>query len=150
MKNVRIIEADALVKAILSSDGVFPLTVTGASMAPLLKDGRSTVLLTKDFVPKKGRILLFRRRDGSLILHRVRKIDGNTLVMNGDAQDWCERILPHQVIAAVEYIKIGNKNVKYNAPLLRIWDCLWYPTYSVRRRLFGFISKLKGQRRDKN
>ena len=129
MKNVRIVDADALVKAILSSDGVFPLTVTGSSM---------------------GRILLFRRRDGSLILHRVRKIDGNTLVMNGDAQDWCERILPHQVIAAVEYIKIGNKNVKYNAPLLRIWDCLWYPTYPVRRRLFGFISKLKGQRRDKN
>ena len=88
MKNVRIVDADALVKAILSSDGVFPLTVTGSSMAPLLKDGRSTVLLTKDFVPKRGRILLFRRRDGSLILHRVRKIDGNTLVMNGDAQDW--------------------------------------------------------------
>ena len=109
MKNVRIIEADALVKALLSSDGVFPLTVTGSSMAPLLKDGRSTVLLTKDFVPKRGRILLFRRRDGSLILHRVRKIDGNTLVMNGDAQDWCERILPHQVIAAVEYIKNGQQ-----------------------------------------
>ena len=109
-----------------------------------------SVLLTKDFVPKKGRILLFRRRDGSLILHRVRKIDGNTLVMNGDAQDWCERILPHQVIAAVEYIKMGNKNVKYNSPLLRIWDCPWYPTYPVRRRLFGFISKLKNQKRDKN
>lgn len=150
MKNVRIVGADALVNAILSSEGAFPLTVTGSSMAPLLKDGRSTVLLTKDFVPKKGRILLFRRRDGSLILHRVRKVCESSLIMNGDAQDWCERISPNQVIAAVEYIKIGNKNVKYNAPLLRIWDCLWYPTYPVRRRLFGFISKLKAHRRDKN
>ena len=57
MKNVRIVDADALVKAILSSDGVFPLTVTGSSMAPLLKNGRSTVLLTKDFSLNREHLL---------------------------------------------------------------------------------------------
>jgi signal peptidase I len=141
MKDVKIINRDCLAEAILSSDTDFPLTVTGSSMAPLIKDGRTVVLLTRTFTPAKGRILLFRRIDGTLILHRVRKVGKDYLVMNGDAQGWCEIIKPSQAIAAVNYIKIMGKNVKYNSPLLRIWDSIWYLTFPVRR-LFCLHSKL--------
>ncbi len=135
MKDVKIMNRDSLADAIISSDAEFPLTVTGSSMAPLMKDGHTVVLLTKEFIPAKGRILLFKRTDGSLILHRVRKIGKDYLVMNGDAQGWCEVIKPEQAIAAVSYIKIMGRNVKYNAPLLRIWDSLWYLTFPIRRHV---------------
>lgn len=146
--NKRFIDKDELTHALLSCDTDFPMTVTGSSMAPLMKDGRTNVILTKDFTPEKGRILLFKRCDGSLILHRVRKIkkDG-TLIMNGDAQSWCEAISPEQALAAVKYLSIGNKQVKYDTPLLRLWDKLWYPTYPIRRWLFSlhriFIGGIK-------
>ncbi len=138
----RFLDRDSLTSAILSTDGDFPLTVSGTSMMPLMKDGKTTVLLTRNFAPQKGRILLFRRIDGSLVLHRVRKIEKDgTLIMNGDAQNWCERISPSQVIAAVNYISIGKRNVKYNTPLLKIWDSIWYITYPVRQRLFRIAKR---------
>ena len=78
------------------------LTVTGGSMLPLLAGGRDRVTLGP--VPerlRRGEVLLYRRADGSYVLHRLTGFgqDG-TLVFCGDRQTEPERgIRPEQVIA---------------------------------------------------
>ena len=64
------------------------LTVTGGSMLPLLAGGRDRVTLGP--VPerlRRGEVLLYRRTDGSYVLHRLTGFgqDG-TLVFCGDRQ----------------------------------------------------------------
>lgn len=131
-------EAQAFLPSVLEGGGSVPLTVTGNSMLPFLKDKRDTVWLRETDKPKRGQILLFRRQDGSFILHRLRRIrrDG-TLVMNGDAQSWCEIISPDQVLACVTaFSRPGKKTVSADGFPVRLRDLLWYPTRPIRPFLF--------------
>ena len=89
-----------------------PLVVTGNSMEPFMKDGRDTVWLEccKDSDYKRGKILLFKREDEKIVLHRVRKVmPDDVLIMNGDAQYWCEEIKKEQALAVVTYIEKKRK-----------------------------------------
>ena len=82
--------------------------VTGGSMVPFLHSGDTAYL---DPLPKKlrrGDIVLYRRRNGDYVLHRIFKIrrDGSYL-MAGDAQERIE-ILPsraqiHGIVGAVRH-----------------------------------------------
>lgn len=136
---------DTLVE-LIRSGGYVPLGVTGNSMMPLLHSGRDIVWLkacTPD-VLTRGRIILFRRADGSFILHRIRKCmaDG-TLKMNGDAQTWCEIISRDNAVAVVEELMLRGKRISCRAPSLRIWDALWFPTRPIRPLLFRLYSSVK-------
>lgn len=132
--------------ALIQSGGYVPLEITGTSMMPLLRPARDVVWL-KASAPemlKRGRILLFRRPDGSFILHRIRRCrpDGR-LMMNGDAQRWCEIISPDAVVAIVEELTIRGRRISWCAPLLRFWDALWYPTRPFRPMLIRIYSGIK-------
>ena len=91
------------------------LTVTGGSMLPLLAGGRDRVTLGP--VPdrlRRGEVLLYRRADGSYVLHRLTSFrqDG-TLVFCGDRQTEPERgIRPEQVllraVAAPALVQAGD------------------------------------------
>lgn len=132
----------------LLADGCpFPLIVTGSSMMPLLKSGRDIVWLQKQGSETitHGRILFFRRDNGMFILHRVRRVlpDGR-FVVNGDAQTWCEPVRPDQVVAVVTQIVRKGKTLRWDHPLLRLWNHLWFPTRLIRPllfRLYGILSK---------
>ena len=124
---------------ILSSDGAVPIVVSGSSMFPFLKHGRDIVYLRacteKDL--KRGQILLFKRKDQAMILHRIRRVlpDGH-LVMNGDGQVWCERISPDQVIAVVSSVERKGKCMSCDSPWFGLWNLCWYPTRPIRAALF--------------
>lgn len=93
-------------------NGTMPIVVTGNSMNPFLIDGRDIVWLRAHSQTdlKRGKILLFKRSDGTFVLHRVRKVlPDNILLMNGDAQTWCEKIETHQVVAVVTEIERNSK-----------------------------------------
>ena len=125
-------DADAL-SEILSSGAIFPLVVTGSSMIPFLKEGRDTVRLQKTDKLYKGQIVFFRRVTGEFTLHRIRKIyrDGRLLI-NGDAQNWCEIIYPNQILAAVISISRNDRNIDPNGFFQSLFRILWYPTRPMR------------------
>ncbi|MBQ7923002.1 MAG: S24/S26 family peptidase [Clostridia bacterium] len=129
---------------LLSSGAVIPMIVTGSSMLPFLKDGRDTVLLQKADTFKKGQILFFRRRNGFFVLHRIRKIrrDGRILV-NGDAQNWCEVVMPEQAAAVVIGFVRNGKTCDADSFLIRLRDALWYPTRPLRPLIFRLASFLR-------
>lgn len=139
-------EVSASLQEIINAGGHFTLCVSGSSMNPFLVHGRDFVRLKKYIAQdlKKGRILLFRRDTGELVLHRVRRVlpDGR-LVMNGDAQVWCETILPEQVIAAVSDIECKDRifscsSVKYRAKIF-----FWQLLFPFRSLIFRVRNKLK-------
>ena len=124
---------------ILSSDGRVFLTVSGSSMRPFLKHGRDIVCLQtctdKDI--KRGQILLYKRLDQSLILHRVRKcLPDRKAVMNGDGQAWCETISFDQVVAVVISVERKGRHIACDRLRFRLWNAFWYPTRALRPMLF--------------
>ena len=128
-----------------------PLTVTGNSMAPLLHHLQDTVLLRHPSRRKirKGEILLCYRENGSMVLHRCRKIDRNgALHLCGDAQTHEETIRVQQVLAVVESIRRSNgTTLSCDSIPYRLSCSLWLTAYPFRRwlsalyRLFRSKSK---------
>ncbi len=138
------------IRQILSAGGSCFLTVTGNSMAPFLHHERDAVVLAapeeRHFA--RGQILFFERRGGGYILHRVRRVlrDGS-LVMNGDAQAWVERIRRDQVVAAVVAVRRKDGSlVDCGSLRWRLRSAMWYPTRPLRPLLFRLRARLRGGR----
>ncbi len=70
---------------IFAEGGCFRLYPRGVSMRPLLREGIDSVLLKRDGAPKVGDIVLCRRKNGSFILHRVHRIEGDSLYLTADS-----------------------------------------------------------------
>ena len=126
------------------------LTVTGGSMLPLLAGGRDRVTLGP--VPerlRRGEVLLYRRADGSYVLHRLTGFgqDG-TLVFCGDRQTEPERgIRPEQVIArAVAFERKGHFFTR-RAPGYRVYCALWPRLRWCRQAIFDLRAVLPGNGR---
>ncbi len=133
---------------IIKDGGSVPLIVTGRSMTPFLRDGEDTVRLCKctpdDF--KRGKILLFRRENGVVVLHRIKKVlpDGN-LEMNGDAQYWCETIKKEQAIAAVSHVEHNGKIYACNSSGYKLKVAIWQSLKPIRPLIFKIRRKLNGK-----
>jgi len=102
-----------VMKEVLDSGGSFRLVTAGNSMKPLLRDRRDTVILErpKDAL-KKFDILMYRRKNGAFVLHRLMKSDGDFFSMCGDNQRTFERgVCPEWVIARVTGIVRNGKTI---------------------------------------
>ena len=115
-------ELESLLQASFARGALFPLTVTGWSMRPLLRHARDVVLLEdpQKRPPRRGDIVLFRRTAGEWVLHRViSRTAAGSLVMNGDAQTWTELISPEQVRGVASAVRRGRHVFPCSGPLLR-------------------------------
>ncbi len=137
---------EGIIEETVNSGGSMPLVVTGNSMRPFMRDGKHTVWLAacKESDFKRGKILLFRRENGRFVLHRVRKVkpDG-VLVMNGDAQSWCEEIKKEQVVAVVTQIEIKGKKQSCNSLIYKMIIEVWQLLKPVRPYIFSVNRKIK-------
>ena len=92
----------------------FSFPIKGKSMLPLLKDDDVITLKKIENDIKKGDILLFKRNDGSFILHRVNKIKKDYYLIVGDHQIKKEKVLFNQIIGKViNYQKKKNNKIYY-------------------------------------
>ena len=146
-------EISASLEEIINAGGHFTLCVSGSSMNPFLVHGRDSVRLTNCQVQKlkKGQILLFKRTSGELVLHRVKRVmsDGS-LIMNGDAQVWCEQIAPSQIIAAVSDIECNGKTIPCSSLKYRAKIFLWQLLFPLRSLIFRVIRKARQITNKKN
>ncbi|MBQ8782353.1 MAG: S24/S26 family peptidase [Clostridia bacterium] len=138
------------IKDVIKTGGSFPLEVTGTSMRPFFIQGRDTVWLRRceqsDF--KKGAILLFERRDKTLVLHRVREVlPQGELLMNGDGQTWCEKIAPSQVLAVVGEIERNGKKLRCDTPFNNIKVSLWRGAMPARYYILKLWKMFNGERK---
>ena len=88
-----------------------PVPVRGVSMRPFLRDGDYAYLSPLPGKVKRGDILLFQRKNGQYVLHRVYKIrkDG-VLLLLGDSQTRTEPVLPGQLRGKVSFVRCGDQD----------------------------------------
>lgn len=104
-------------------------TVVGNSMYPLFINNRDKVTVVKAEKIKKRDIILYRRENGSYVLHRVVGKGKLGLKLCGDDQVAIEYPVKREDIVAV-MTSFERKGKQYSK------KCLWYKTYSFLWCLF--------------
>ena len=115
----------------------------GMSMLPFIRGGRDSVLLRKAGELKVGDIALAEISEGRYVLHRIEKIEGETIVLMGDGnlvgRERCRR---EDVMAiAVKIIK-GSREIDCQSPgHLRNAE-IWKRLLPVRRYLLAIYRRI--------
>lgn len=141
-----ILSRQALAEAVSASvadGGSFLLTVTGSSMMPALLHERSQVELVQPGDIAPGQIVLVRRGDGSLVLHRVISREGDRLTINGDAQKWTEQADIRQVLARVSRVCRRGRWYQTGSVGDKLYYKLWGITRPLRPGIFRVYRKVK-------
>lgn len=133
--------------ALLDDVEAVPLVISGSSMTPFLVHGRDTVYLSKADSPlKKGDMVLYQRRNGTYILHRVLKADRDVYTMVGDAQTHSEPgIRAEQVRAVVAAVRRKGKLLQKGCFWWDFFEKAWIRMIPIRpivRNTYSFMKKL--------
>ena len=112
-----------------------PLIITGNSMSPFLIGGRDTVYLSRVTRPlRRGDAVLYRRRNGDYVFHRIFQVSPEGLTMVGDAQTVLESgIQPDQVIAIMTRAERKGKSVTPGSFWWEFFEKIWIRMIPVRR-----------------
>ena len=116
------------IKTVLSMGKDFLLYPNGKSMLPTIRPGIDAVLLSPPKDLKCGSLILYRRKNGVFVLHRIVAVspDGS-YVLRGDNQYYNEKgITPDQVIAVVHRFYRGKREV--------VCDCARHRAYLLSRK----------------
>ena len=130
-------------QAVLESGGEFKMIATGTSMMPLLRNGEDTIVLIKQGSRlKKYDVPLYRRSDGSFVLHRIIKVKKDSYVMCGDHQYVKEYgITYNDVVAVLKGFYKDGKYISCDDFSYKCYCVFW--TYS--RPLRNFIRRVKNK-----
>lgn len=115
--------------------GFARLPVTGSSMLPMLRHGRDVVgLVPLTGTPERGDVLLYRRKDGQYVLHRmIRMEDGETCLCCGDNQ-WERELVPlSRVMARVDRFCRAGRWYGVEDAGYQLYSRLWTGLFPVRR-----------------
>ncbi len=150
-QDIKLEAALPMIRACLERGQTVTFSPQGTSMLPMLRQGRDQVTLGP--LPerlKKYDLPLYRRRDGSYVLHRVLKA-GDTYTMIGDNQFVYEPgIGDDQLIAMVTAFVRNGRTVSVRAWHYRLYCRLWHYSRPVRklwRRVINGIRRRLPKRR---
>ncbi len=120
----------------IAHGGKVRFTPKGNSMLPLFRNNLDTVTLEKpEFPLKKYSIVLYQRKSGQYVLHRMVGIRDIYYIMRGDNQYRNEYgISEDQIIAVVSEFTRKGKSAKVTDTAYRIYSVLWSNTVFIRKR----------------
>ena len=97
---------DAVCRMISEGKENVPVPVKGVSMRPFLRDGDFAYLVSLPRKLKRGDIVLFQRKNGQYVLHRIYKVlkNGSYLLL-GDSQLEPEPVMEEQFRAKVSFVR---------------------------------------------
>ncbi len=136
-----------IVKETFDSGLPFVLSVSGCSMRPTLNTkGDKVELLSVTKRPvAKGCIILFKRKNGGCILHRVIKICGDKLTVNGDAQVYTEQISASQIIGVANRLYRHGRWIDCDSFFYRLYSKMWMSTLFFRKVYFKLCAIIKNK-----
>lgn len=119
-----------------------PLVISGNSMSPFLIHGRDMVYLSAlNRPPRRGDALLYQRRNGSYVFHRVYRVTDEGLTMVGDAQTFLEReIREDQIIAVMTAATRKGKNILPGSFWWIFFEKIWIRMLPLRRSVHGLYT----------
>lgn len=129
---------------IIRRDGKYIFTPVGTSMLPLLRQRRDTVLVEDSFgIFKKNDVVLYKRKSGEYILHRILKIENDSFTMCGDNQTDLEKgIRKEQILGVMTAFWRGEKMVKTTNPLYRLYTNVWCFSLRLRKIMLSIYRRL--------
>ena len=119
-------------------------TVYGRSMHPFLGDGRDKVVLVPPTEPQVGQVILAEVLPQIYALHRIIKIDGDTIIMQGDGNpNWLTETFTKDKIVgtATAFIRKG-KQVSTDSLIWKRYSAVWAFFKPVRRWLLAFYRRI--------
>ncbi len=146
-REYRLEEFAGPIGSVLESGGEFRFMPRGTSMLPYLREGRDVVAIVRiEGAIKKHDIVLYRRKNGKYVLHRVVGLEALGYVMCGDNQIMPERgISGEQIIGKVAVVYRGGKPIEPARFPSRLYSRLW-GFMPLRRCVFfarRVVSKIK-------
>lgn len=134
------------VERLLGEGDDVTIRVRGNSMRPLLRNGRDRIIL-RQFAEedvRRGAVMLFRYR-GAYCVHRIRRIEGDTIVFAGDGNYRTEeRALRRDLMAVMRAVLrpndavVGCETLRWRVP-----SALWLAMPQiVRRVILGVLRRL--------
>ena len=121
--------------------------IAGTSMLPLLKEGRDRVELEPCSQErlKKGDVVLYKKNDGTLVLHRIIKTENREFfTVLGDHQfKNAERVNKNQIIAVACGFFIKGRYVNEKTRWYRLYKKLWLCNLNFRRIILAVLSLKK-------
>ena len=145
LNKIQLADYYPLIKETLDNGGTFTLTITGTSMYPFIVGNRDRVTLapiTGEL--KKNDLPLYRRKNGTFVLHRIVKVNKDgTYTCCGDHQWWLEKGLHREQMIgiATEYVRKGKKLTNKNL-LYKFYRMTWTWLLRYRKYFFALRSKL--------
>ncbi|MDD3958397.1 MAG: S24/S26 family peptidase [Candidatus Izemoplasmatales bacterium] len=134
---------------ILDEKGYLIISPSGRSMWPLIRENKDAIKLVPPGTIKKRDIILYRRRDGHYIVHRVIKVLQESVVLCGDNQWKLEKDITYPMILAV--MEGYYRNEKYRSAhhagyrlYSRIWVAFRWVRF-IRDRLRNVLRKVLGR-----
>ena len=118
----------------------------GYSMYPLFVPGRDSAVIEKADCDrlKKGDVILYRRENGILVLHRICRITKDGFYTVGDNQTAVEGPLTaSQISGKLIHIIRNGHSFSVNHPVYRILSGFWLFLRPVRRPICLLTAKLK-------
>lgn len=127
----------AQVEQLLSSAQYVTLSVRGYSMRPLLDDGRDKVVIRKAAKEdiKVGNILFFHYGE-VWYMHRLRRIEGDRLIFEGDGNYHLSECVGEEAVKAivVEVIRESGRHIRCDSRWWRFSSWLWLVQPPLMRR----------------
>ncbi len=148
LRTVSMKELNREVDVAMEKGEEFTLVITGWSMAPSLYPHRDkAVIRPLDRPVKKGDIILFRRNDSNIVIHRAIAVDktNGRITMNGDAQSWTEEIEPKQVLGRAFYLIRKGKSIYTDSISYKVYTFFWGLTRPFRKTMVSIRRKLLTQ-----
>lgn len=122
------------------------IPVTGWSMEPFLRNRRDRVSLKIPSDPLKvGDIVLYQRKTGQFVLHRIYKIKSDGCYMMGDNQmDMEGPIAPDDIAAIVTEVERNKRWVSVKTFFWKIASGLWRMLYPARKIAYWARKAVRG------
>ena len=116
--------------------GYAVVPIRGTSMWPLLKEGKSRVQVEakEGKQVRKGDIVLYRRKNGTLVLHRIIKVEDDTFLVCGDHQ-WKldEQVQEEQILAIAQGFFRNGHYIDETTRWYRLYKKFWSGNLIIRR-----------------
>ena len=141
---VEMCKIEPTIREIVEVGGVVRLVVTGHSMLPTLVEKRDSVLLVKPNKIKKGDIVLYQRKNGDYVLHRIVKKKNGIFYLCGDNQTAVEYpIYKEQIFGLVTGIVRKGKIIPVTDVKYRIASSVWTNFIKLRPFILRNYVKMK-------
>lgn len=120
------------------------IVVRGYSMRPFLEDLRDKVILSSPKPPQKGQVVLVELEPDTYILHKIIKIEGNTITMRGDgnALSQKETFQADKIIGTVTTFIRKGREIDADSRLWRTYSATWEFLRPIRRLLLAIHRRI--------